>query len=104
VSVNAEASGVQTGETERQQGETPIDDRESSVTGYRAFDEESFSEVLTYYGSNNHVQVYYYILIIIIIIIIIINEEIIVAFSHKNYKDTLQSKDTKPQTTSCLAV
>ena len=43
-------------------------------------------------------------IVIIAVIVIIINKEVIVAFSHKNNKDTLQSKNTKPQTTSCLAV
>jgi len=45
-----------------------------------------------------------FVFIIIIIIIIITNEEIIVAFSPKTTKDTLQSKKTKPRDTSCLCV
>jgi len=32
-------------------------DLDVDVAGYRQFDEESFSEVLTYYGSTGNIQV-----------------------------------------------
>ena len=60
--VSADVSGVQTRDlmmTARHEVETSNDDElDHDVSAYRAFDEESFNDVLTYYGSNaNNVQV-----------------------------------------------
>ena len=59
--VSADVSGVQTRDlmmTARHEVETSNDELDYDVSAYRAFDEESFNDVLTYYGSNvNNVQV-----------------------------------------------